>query len=231
MAVLREKAGLIQDLILKDKGRADPDRVLELVGGILESSQRASSITHRLLSFGRHLQTHAEEMEPGRVVRDVVGLFSEKAKFRGIEVVVEEAADLPLILSDRSLVEQLLFNLLDNAFSAAGDGGSIRIGLHGPEEGMITMEVEDDGPGIAEENLQHIFEPFFSTGGIRNSGLGLSITYGIVHRLGGRIQAESLAGRGAKFTVILPLRQELERPEGTEDDITERALHAKGAGD
>ena len=231
MAVLREKAGLIQDLIQKDGGRTDLDRVLELIQGILDSSQRASSITHRLLNFGHHLQTGSEEFELGRVVRDVTGLFSEKAKFRGVRVVLEEEAELPPIESDRSLLEQLLFNLLDNAFSAVGDGGAVRIGLSGPWEEMITLEVEDDGPGISEDDLQHIFEPFFSTGGIRNSGLGLSITYGIVHRLGGRIRAESQAGQGARFSVSLPLRHEPDRPRGSEDEITERALHAKGGGD
>ena len=231
MAVLREKAGLIQDLILRDGSDCDADKVLGLVQGILDSSQRASSITHRLLNFGRHLESQVEELEPGRVVRDVVGLFREKAKFRGIEVVLAEDPDLPLILSDRSLLEQLLFNLLDNAFSAAGDGGAIRIGLHGSEDDKITLSVEDDGPGIAAVDLKHIFEPFFSTGGVRNSGLGLSITYGIVHRLSGRIRAESPAGQGAKLTVTLPLRFRLEKQDGTEDEITRRALHAKGAGD
>jgi two-component system NtrC family sensor kinase len=231
MAILREKAGLIQDLVLKNGGQADPDRVLELIGGILEASRRASSITHRLLNFGNHLQAGAEEIELGRVVRDVVGLFNEKAKFRGIRIALEDDGESPLIESDRSLLEQLLFNLLDNAFSAVEDGGFVRVGLTGPWDGIITLEVEDNGPGIAEDDLLHIFEPFFSTGGVRNSGLGLSITYGIVHRLGGKIKAESLAGQGAKFTVSLPLSHNPEQPLGSEDEITERALHAKGGGD
>ncbi len=231
MAVLREKAGLIQDLIHRDGGDCDRDKILELVQGILDSSKRASSITHRLLGFGRQLQSRVEELDLGQVVRDVVGLFSEKAKFRGIEILIEENDKTPLMLSDRSLLEQLLFNLLDNAFSAVGDGGAIRIGLHGSEEETITLSVEDDGPGIAADDLKHIFEPFFSTGGVRNTGLGLSITYGIVHRLSGRIRAESLAGRGAKFTATLPLRPLLKKPDGTEDEITRRALNAKGAGD
>ena len=231
MAVLREKAGLIQDLIQRDGDDCDKEKILKLVQGIQDSSKRASSITHRLLSFGRQIRTEVEELDLGRVVRDVAGLFTEKTKFRGIEVVIDEDPEIPPVRSDRSLIEQFLFNLLDNAFSAVGDGGAIRIGLRGPKKEMVTLSVEDDGPGIAEDDLKHIFEPFFSTGGVRNTGLGLSITYGIVHRLSGRIRAESPPGQGARFTVTLPLSCSLEKPDGTEDEITRRALNAKGAGD
>ena len=231
MAILREQAGLIQDLIIKHGRDCDPDKILELTRGIQESSRRAGAITHRLLGFGRDLEPRAEELAPGRVIRDVIGLFAEKAKHGGVEVVIEEDPDPPTIISDRSLLEQLLFNLVDNAFSAAGKDGLIRISLKALADREISLAVEDNGPGIAAENLQHIFEPFFSTGGVRNSGLGLSITYGIVHKLGGRIQVQSEAGQGAKFTVTLPLEQIFDAPGRTGDEITERALHAKGPGD
>jgi signal transduction histidine kinase len=72
---------------------------------------------------------------------------------------------------------------------------------------MVSVRVTDDGYGISEENLKHIFDPFFSTKGEKGSGLGLSITYGIVQKLGGRLDVRSIKGKGSTFTVSLPVKK------------------------
>jgi two-component system, NtrC family, sensor kinase len=85
-------------------------------------------------------------------------------------------------------------------------GIASRLGERKDDRAFGTITVEDDGPGIAAEALPHIFEPFFTTKGVgEGTGLGLSVTYGIVRDHGGSIEVDSTRGRGARFTVLLPL--------------------------
>ena len=86
------------------------------------------------------------------------------------------------------------------------EGGRIDIELFSEEPGSVSVRISDDGHGISEENLKHIFDPFFSTKGEKGAGLGLSITYGIVQKLGGTLDVESKKGEGSRFTVTLPVK-------------------------
>ena len=85
------------------------------------------------------------------------------------------------------------------------DGGRIEIGIREVEPNSVAIWIEDNGVGIPEEHLSHIFDPFFSTKKGAGTGLGLSITYGIVQKLGGEISVNSKVGEGTRFTVTLPI--------------------------
>ncbi|NIR14641.1 MAG: HAMP domain-containing histidine kinase [Desulfobacterales bacterium] len=116
-------------------------------------------------------------------------------------------------------LEQVFLNIINNAFHAVDDGGRINIELVADGTDAVTVKVTDDGYGISEENLKHIFDPFFSTKGEKGSGLGLSITYGIVQKLGGRLDVKSKKGEGSTFTVTLPVKKMDSLPSNEEEDI------------
>jgi two-component system NtrC family sensor kinase len=101
-------------------------------------------------------------------------------------------------------LNQVLMNIIDNAIFAIGDSGDIYIRTYS-KNNILYIEIEDNGKGIAKENLEKIFEPFFTTKGVgEGTGLGMSISYKIIDSHGGKIEVESELGKGTKFTVILP---------------------------
>lgn len=125
-------------------------------------------------------------------------------KSKAIEVQLELAADLPPILAECEPLRQVFNNILLNAADAIGDKGTITVKT-GIDEGMVAISIADTGKGIAPENLERIFHPFFTTkGGGHGTGLGLSIAASIVKHLGGQIKVNSTVGRGSTFTVLLP---------------------------
>jgi signal transduction histidine kinase len=150
------------------------------------------------------METRQEKIALSEVVDEVLGFLGKEADHRNVTIVRDFAQDLSTIICDRGQLQQILLNIINNAFSAVSDGGRIEINVRRTKPGEQAVGIRDDGPGIAAENLPHIFEPFFSTKGQFGTGLGLSITYGLVQKLGGRIEVESAPGAGACFTVFLP---------------------------
>jgi two-component system NtrC family sensor kinase len=120
--------------------------------------------------------------------------------------------DLPLTFADPYQLQQVFSNIINNARDALMDvgGGTLTIRTI-RSNGKMLIEFEDDGPGVANENIQKIFDPFYTTKDIgKGTGLGLSIAYGIVEEHNGKIEIESRQGRGAKFTVELPIVERAE---------------------
>ncbi len=135
---------------------------------------------------------------------------------KGIVLDHEAAADLPLIKIDSERMGQVLINLLENAVNHTPEGGTIRLSVQNKNE-RISFIVEDNGSGIPDEDLPHIFKRFYRADPARNPsegglGLGLSISKSIVEAHGGSIKAESegVPGKGSVFTVDLPLLESLE---------------------
>jgi signal transduction histidine kinase len=116
--------------------------------------------------------------------------------------------DLPALMVDRHMLEQVLMNLVLNATQAIKGGGTVTIRTRVAGETCL-IEVQDTGCGIQPHVLSRIFDPFFTTKGVgEGTGLGLSVSLGIVERHGGRILVESEVGQGSLFTVSLPLARE-----------------------
>jgi signal transduction histidine kinase len=117
-------------------------------------------------------------------------------------------SDLPAVLADRHMMEQVLMNLILNAIQAIKGGGEITIRTRIEEE-SCAIDVQDTGCGIPSQYLSRVFDPFFTTKGVgEGTGLGLSVSLGIVERHGGRILVESEVGKGTTFTVCLPLSRD-----------------------
>jgi signal transduction histidine kinase len=208
LAIINEKSGLIKDLLTYSKEyKADP-RLLGLIDSVLQSVERCSTITHRLLGFARHIDVRVEPLDMANLMEEVLGFLKKEAEYRDIHVGLHADEDLPEILSDRGQLQQVFLNIINNAFAAVDDGGCINVELQQVDSNHVSVMIADNGKGISPQNMKRIFEPFFSTkteqGG---TGLGLSITYGLVEKLGGTIHVQSELGKGTTFTITLPIKR------------------------
>ncbi|MBW2569643.1 MAG: two-component sensor histidine kinase [Deltaproteobacteria bacterium] len=214
LAIINEKAGLIQDLFLLKKMYAKDEKLLNLVEWILKAVKRCTAITMPLLSFARHMDRHISPVQVEKVLDEVLGLFGKEAKYKEIMINVEVENDIPVIESDKGKLQQVFLNLTNNAFAAMDRGGKLSVKVERKNPDFICIIVADNGCGISQEALDRIFEPFFSTrkkeGG---TGLGLSITYGIVRDLGGKLTVHSIVGEGTTFCIELPLKSRSKKME------------------
>ena len=205
LAIINEQAGLLKDMVSMGKD-LPRQKTVEIVNSILTSIERCSAITHSLLGFAKHIDVKIQQIDLARVINEVLLFVGKESEYRSISINVKVQENLIPIESDVGQLEQVFLNIINNAFEAVDDGGEIDIELFSEDSGSISVRIADDGHGISEENLKHIFDPFFSTKGEKGAGLGLSITYGIVQKLGGRLDVESKKGVGSRFTVTLPTK-------------------------
>jgi signal transduction histidine kinase len=204
LAIINEKTGLLKDLVTLSDATPPRDKVLGIADSVLASVARCQTITHRLLGFARHMDVRSETIDLHVLLREVLGFLGREAEYRNINVSFDVAEDLSTIESDRSQLQQVFLNILNNALAAVDSGGAINITLESGEDHTVVVTVTDDGKGIPEADIKKIFEPFFTTKKGGGTGLGLSITYGIVKKLGGEISVNSRLGLGTSFTVTLP---------------------------
>jgi two-component system NtrC family sensor kinase len=216
LAIINEKAGLIQDLFLLREVYAKDQKLMDLADSILRSVKRAASITRRLLSFSRNLDSNIEIISIKQVIEEVLSFMGKEAEIRSIDIQVDVSEDLPPFESDRGKLQQIFLNIINNAFASVNDGGHIKIVAQREKNDVLSIMFIDDGYGIPKENINRIFEPFFSTKtGKGGTGLGLSITYNLVQELKGKISVQSEVGKGTSFTINIPLN--LKKGEGKED--------------
>ena len=200
--------GILNCLYNLRKGVLSAARQDEYVTSIEDGLRRVQKIVRQLLDFS---QQHEPEFSPANineVVERVLVLTEHALAAKKIGLEKELQQDLPPLMVDRHMMEQVLMNLILNAIQATKDGGTITIRTQA-QDGDCEVAVEDTGCGIPPHVLPHIFDPFFTTKGTgEGTGLGLSVSLGIVERHGGRILVESEVGKGSVFTVCLPLSGE-----------------------
>jgi signal transduction histidine kinase len=164
-------------------------------------------ITSQLLGFARKFEANVQEVHLADIISDVLVFHNKEASYRSIKVSVNVPEDMPPIVTDRAKLQQILVNLVNNAFQAMNNGCVLDIEASREDIDKIKIIISDNGCGMPEENLPKIFEPFFTTKeGKRGTGLGLAITYGLVKKLHGDIEVASELGKGTKFTITLPDR-------------------------
>jgi len=206
LAIIKEKAGLIKDLFEFSDRYADDTKLMGIVESILTSVDRCSVITRRLLNFARDTDTKPIQVNLEETITEVLGFMGKEAEYRSIDVMVDIDGDTPVISTNRGRLQQILLNVINNAFAAVENGGRIEIeaGRHGADR--VRIRVIDDGCGMSDEQRARIFEPFFTTKGGRGGvGLGLSITYSLVTELGGALSVESEIDKGTSFVIELPV--------------------------
>jgi len=161
----------------------------------------------QLESAGSNLQL--SDVDVSKLFSDVVRDWKKKLAEKRLEIVLDLAPDLPMIRADEGRLQEVLYNLLDNAVKYAREEGEVR--LRAEQVGdEVALSVSDSGVGIGENDLPRIFERFYrvdkarSPEGIRGTGLGLAIVKHIAQLHGGRVKAESQLGRGTTVRVLLP---------------------------
>jgi signal transduction histidine kinase len=222
LAIINEKAGLIQDLFTFKKQYADDAKLAAQVTSILASVKRAGDITKRLLTFARNLEGTIETVHLETVIREVLSFLEKEAEYANIQIHVDADPGTPAIESDRGKLQQIFLNIINNAFAAMNNGGRLDIRVWPDAADRVKVRISDDGCGISQEDLRNIFEPFFSTKISRGgTGLGLSITYNLTREIGGDIEVQSQIGQGTSFTISLPLKA---------NSPSEGKIHAHSAG-
>jgi PAS domain S-box-containing protein len=194
------------------KGEIDVDKLEKIV----EQGRRVAAITRNLLDFARAAPTRFAPFDVGEVLRSTCSLVSDRARVGEIELVQEIATGLPRIVGNGQQISQVVLNLLLNAVQAIGRGGRIVVRAADtptsrlPTAGRaVRVTVEDSGPGIPPDALPRLFEPFFTTKAPgEGTGLGLSVSWGILKEHHGSIFASNRPEGGARFEFELPVEGE-----------------------
>jgi two-component system NtrC family sensor kinase len=184
---------------------------------VIRETKRCASIIKRLLDFAREKPPEKKFADLNAVIEDTVRLVERPATLRDIEIALELDRTLPPVWIDADQIKQVIMNMLVNAQHAIEEKGSITVRSgkcpdpKSPEAGapavpMVEIAIIDTGCGIPEQNLQRIFDPFFTSKEVgKGTGLGLAVSHGIVRAHGGLIEVESKVGEGSTFRVYLPL--------------------------
>ncbi len=220
-----------REAVLDEAARA------EMLGTIAEEAERLNRFIGNLLDMTR-LESGPLAPAAGLAdLSDVVGAVLRRARaiLAGREVRVDLPPALPMLAIDMVLLEQVLFNLLDNAakYSPAGSPVQLQAGVEG---GWVRLRITDEGPGIAPADLERVFDKFYRAGGADSTragtGLGLAICRGFVEAMGGSISAGNRTDRmGAVFTIALPVPPQPELHEAAEDGPAEDGATGERAED
>ena len=178
-----------------------------LMEKITRQTFRASEIVNNLLNFSRTSGTEFTDVDVNKIIADTLALLDHQFKIAKIQVQDELAEHLPAITGNAGRLQQVFLNLFLNARDAMQNGGTLRVATSNGEG--VSVVVSDTGSGIAQEHIQRIYDPFFTTktnsGQSRGTGLGLSVTYGIIQEHAGKIRVESHPGEGTTFYLDFPL--------------------------
>jgi signal transduction histidine kinase/DNA-binding response OmpR family regulator len=173
---------------------------------ILEEATRARDIVRDLLNFSRQREFEPEVTAINPVLEQTVSMVRRQGSLENITLEEHYAEDLPPVEIDVSRIKQVFLNIISNAVYAMKDGGTLALRTR-RADGMVCVDFADTGSGIAPEHLDRIFDPFFTTKpAVSGTGLGLSVSLGIVQSHGGTIEVQSAVGTGSTFTVRLPAR-------------------------
>jgi two-component system NtrC family sensor kinase len=180
----------------------------EMVGSldlIASESKRCGELVKNLLSFSRVTPMNLEWCEPNQVIDRCIRLVQHKMDMATVQPNLNLGDELPNVRCDPNQIEQVVLAMVINAIDAMPQGGNLWITTRQNSASTVELIIRDDGMGIPEEHLSHIFEPFYTTKETGGSGLGLAISQTIVERHGGSIAVASKVGQGTTFTISLPV--------------------------
>jgi two-component system NtrC family sensor kinase len=172
---------------------------------IASESKRCGELVKNLLSFSRVAPMNLEWCELNQVIDRCIRLVQHKMDMSSIQLNLSLADELPDLRCDPNQIEQIVLAMVINAIDAMPQGGNLWITTRQNSADTVELIIRDDGIGIPDEHLAHIFEPFYTTKESGGSGLGLAISQTIVERHGGSIAVSSKVGQGTTFTITLPV--------------------------
>jgi PAS domain S-box-containing protein len=195
-------------MLAKQLPAGDPRQ--QLIEKVVKQTFRASEIVNNLLNFSRTGASEFTEVNLNTVVEEVLTLVAHPFRTGQVQVTRNLQQELPAVLGSTNKLQQVFLNLFLNARDAMPSGGimEIRTAAH---NGSVEVEIIDSGGGIPRENLNRIFDPFFTTKSVgRGTGLGLSVSYGIVKEHAGKVDVRSTPGKGTSFRLEFPVARKAE---------------------
>ena len=192
-------------MLLDETPKSDPNR--ELLERIEQQSFRASEILNNLLNFARFSERDFEEVNLNNLMLDTLSLLEHQFKKSAVEVDLDFEPTLPKTLGNGGKLQQVFMNLFLNARDAMPRGGRLKL-VSRSVNSELLIQIQDSGTGISREDIQRIYDPFFTTKAVgEGTGLGLSVTYGIIQEHSGRISVDSVEGKGTTFSLYFPLKR------------------------
>jgi len=207
--VLAVILGNIQ-LLLYQMDRLSPEEIREGLKVIERSSKDGAETVRRIQEFtGVRRDKEFVSLSLNEIITEVANITQPRWKGqtqkKGIQIeLLTQLGDIPLIMGNPSELREVLTNIIFNAVDAMPEGGKLTIATQPQTEDWVEVRIIDSGMGMTEEVKKRIFDPFFTTKGVKNSGLGMSVSYGIIKRHGGEILIESEPGKGTTFILHLP---------------------------
>jgi two-component system NtrC family sensor kinase len=204
---------MFANLFAEDKRLNEDQRADAMT--IVHETKRCADIVKRLLDFSRTSIPDKRRSSLANIMENTLALVEHHAAVNDVEIIRHYGVNLPDIEVDPTQIEQVFINLLVNACHAMPLGGRLTISMRtDPRLDLLVTSIEDTGQGISEENLGRIFDPFFTTknqelNGVAGTGLGLSVSYGIIQNHGGQIKVQSVVDQGTVFTVELPVAKSM----------------------
>ena len=195
-----------------------PENAREAVKTISDSARQVADIVKNLLTFARQQKLERTNINANNIIQAALAMRAYPMEISNVKVNTQLDPTLPWTMADATLLQQAFLNLIINAETAmklAHGKGTLLIKTE-TRDNTIQVSFSDDGPGIAEANLVHLFDPFFSTRGVgQGTGLGLSVCYGIIVEHNGQIYVKSQPGKGSVFIIELPMIAEVKDVEVT----------------
>lgn len=210
LAIIAQEAQWIQHLFKGEPLKAIKaiDDCRDSLNEIITQVDRCKEIVQKLLSFAQEMEPVIQSVNMNDLVSDMSRILEKEIEFKNIRITKELQPDLPIVYSDPPLLRQVILNLLVNASHAIDRDGEICVATRGSGRKAVEITISDSGCGISRENIGKIFTPFFSTRSQgKGTGLGLAICRGIIERLGGNISVVSDVGKGATFTIFIPINR------------------------
>lgn len=192
-------------MLLAEAAEGDPNR--ELLQRIEQQSFRASEILNNLLNFARFSDRDFEEVNLNTLMLDTLSLLEHQFRKSAVQVDLDFEPTLPKTVGNGGKLQQVFMNLFLNARDAMPSGGRLKL-ITRSINSELLIQVQDSGTGISRADIQRIYDPFFTTKAVgEGTGLGLSVTYGIIQEHSGRISVESTQGKGTTFSLYFPLKR------------------------
>ena len=207
IAIMVEEAGWIQDIMEEEtfhnlENKEEFERALRQIN---TQGKRCKEITHKLLSFARKTDPRIQEVNVNDLIKDLIDISSQRAKYGNVVLTTQLDQSIPLLQISPSEMQQVLLNMINNALDALDKRGGKLVLSTFRKENDVIIRLQDNGPGIHPDHLARIFDPFFTTKPVgKGTGLGLSICYGIINKMGGKIDVKSAVGVGTTFEIIIP---------------------------
>lgn len=218
LQMIGDQAGWIEELIAEE----EPTNIKNFteyqsaIKKIQHHVKRAAKVTHRLLGFSRKMEMDKAKVNINAILEETLSFFSSEATYNNIKIIENLHPDLPTTMTDAYQLQQVFFNIINNAFDAMDKDGCLNVETR-VEGTLIMIDIGDTGLGIKPEYMKKIFEPFFTTKEMgKGTGLGLSICFNTMQKLGGDITVRNKKEGGTVFTVSVPIVTFGESPSGEE---------------